>query len=326
MSNSIPASELLYIYIIPISTIISVFINIKSAIIFAKPEFANNIIYKYLIANSIILTMFAISLVLYIPQQCNTIFPWTSNYEIFFEVILRCYILRVLIMVNSLINLKISYLQYKTFMNVKSVNFHNFKHTLFVYVASSVVYNIPSFFYRLILMQNLNTTFTFANTLNKISFLLQIILNTATLVIIIILNYKLTRLMKKFVKENKNDKVIYSVAWPSSSSLSKVSKLKAESFKVVVNKRRKNIVRLKLQLTYMVLGLSAVFITTLIMFIISFFFQTLLIQTDKATIKLILTILHISYVLCTYFNILIYFLFNKVYAYYFKNMLKKIYV
>jgi hypothetical protein len=335
-NTSIPISEKIYITVIPINCFITIFLNIISMIIFSKKEFRVNRVYKYLMIKSFINVIFLSTFLMYVPQQCNTIFPWSKKYPIFFEVLIRPYISRVLIMLNTLVSLTVVHVRYSTIKNSKTLrptNNHLVNRIIIAYIFASFIYTLPSLFDKLLLLQKIgryDTIFqvssNFVTRLSGLAFVLQFFINAVPLVINFLLTYRIIKVVSLKTPQRKNF-FVYTESWSSFSNVRKGNR-KDSAFRNFKNNPNLHLkydsnkfIRLKSQFTHMICSLSIVFTISHILFIITASFQSLINISDQMQLKFILSITHSIQILVTYLNVFIYLSFNKFYAFYFKNLL-----
>jgi hypothetical protein len=285
----IPIEELIYIFFIPLNCLKVAFLMVTSVIIFSKRKLYNNIIYKYLIVNSIIQLAFILAIFLYLPQQCSTIFKWPKHYQQF-AFFIRDYAVRFIMTVNLLINFSISYIRYTT---VRQPELMKNKKFLILALAYIIILNIIFIFS--------NFLFTFESSIIKaFALILQTLAHIIPLLSIIVLNLMILKMTSENRKRSK-------IEWAKNYL--------ASDFK------RLQINLLQIELTKMIVYKSTIYLVMIFVTTFVVFFEAHLNQFESNE-KKILAIIHTIFLICNYFYIYIFYKFNKFYAFYFKSILR----
>ena len=291
--TKISVQELVYMFLITPNCIVVAFYLVISIIIFSKTKFCDNIIYKYLIVNSIIQMSFIFAIILYIPQQCKTIFKWSSNYPAFFDFI-QNYLFRIIALLSILINLTISYIRYATINKPYKFNRLQFMLILLSYLIVAIIFSllnlIPDYFSSSITIKTLITS-------------IQALVYIAAIISIISLNCMLILITRQKTKKSQNQ-------WALNYS------------RINLNRIQVNILQIKL--TKMIVFHSIIYIFALILIV--FYFINEVQQNKFSNEGLVNTVIHLLFFLFTYLYILIFYKFNKFFAFYFEKILGTIFI
>ena len=289
--EKVPSLEIFYLSVIPPNCILVSFYSILSIIIFSKTKFNNNIIYKYLIANSIIQLLLVLAILAYLPQQCNQLFKLRKEYEKYFFYI-REYIFRIVSLLSLLVNLTISYIRYATINKPLSFNKCKFICIILGYLLFSIGFSLTNLIF-----------FYYSSPVVKITiYVIQALVYITPIISIIVFNCMIIITTHLKTKKHQNE-------WALNYSS--------------INLNRIQVKVLQIKLTKMIVFQSIIHIISLILIILFFLNESYFkIYTDE---KLVDTIIHLIFFICCYISILIFYKFNKFFAFYFANIMKIIF-
>ena len=283
----IPALEIFYLSVIPINCIIVSFLLASSIIIFSKTRFNNKIIYKYIIVYVIIQLSLVFTILAYVPQQCSSMFKLTNEYKKYFDF-LHGYLFQAIGLLSILVNLSISYIRFATISRPQNFNKCRFFSILLVFLLLSIILS-------LIFSYSPSKFKASINTIKAGVFLFPIISVMVLNCMIIITTYLKT-------KRSQND-------WALNYSS--------------VNLNRIQVKILQIKLTKMIIFQSAIQLLSLVLVITYFLNKSHFNKfTDE---KLMNTAVHLVFLACCYISMLIFYKFNKFFAFHFVRNLRIIF-
>lgn len=278
------------------------------------------------------------------------------------EFLISSYVSRVFKMMSSLLSITITIYRYLS-LNKRSINERfllkktTFKYLIFLYAVLSILINLPNLFVtkinNLLINSNNKEAFNsdnsdyFVKNANKskietLLFFIQILINLILLIIVIIINVMLIVRFKKSLNFNQlqlqpqNQQQCHTTGRYFISNQLSSSLLQNENdenneaanvntFQRVSISNGSKKMKLKMlgyRLTLMIIYLSIIFIMDNL-FINVTYGMFLIINNESFLIKLILTCIHILFILSSILNIFVYYYFNKYFAFQLKLFFKR---
>ena len=313
MNSSISKKDNLYISIIPINIILATILNLISISIFSKKEFCKTIIYRYLMVKTINDLLTQLTILVDLPEQCSTIFIWSKDYPIFFELIIQSYIFDTLNLLSMLINITIFDLRYSVIIKKSkqlliNIAKYRFISLIGIYILVSLTCNLPNIFTKLVKMQETNQIGRFFSIKEKnikqfrnLSFSLKIIVHAFPLLLIAVITWQVASEIRRQTPKNP---YFYAVSWGAS---------KTENSRIKYNSKHWK--SLKLMINRLVCSLVIVFSVYHTLVLVIVFTE----NVYPEDLKTFLAVHHSILICITYLNVFIYYKYNKLYAFYLKR-------
>ena len=317
-------------YVIPLIFSIAVIILLASTLIFSSSK---SQLYKLLKANSITDTILFIVLISVAHISCKKNPKIILSYWFqWYDLLIRIYLIRVICLISTLINIKIAFQRYKSFKissNLSTLRDQsgNIKKSIILFVFFSMVFYSPNLFYYYVheiknitsINQTQNSQMeTYALMLNSYSkrhTILRIIFSISEsicslgcLVFMIILN---VLIKKHFCKSNGHDfnfKVIYF----NGKQVKLNSDLEIGDSNSASDLRNYEIRNRSNQITKMVIWISTTFIFQQILIITTNIIKVFIDRTSEIHFRIMAIVLFL-YAACQLSNSIFYYLYYKQY-------------